>query len=101
MSNTVDIIGNLAKLTLSGDIDGAGANKSWLHAVAKAMGQKMGELASSMVTNANLVASPNEKISSSASAKLTADSQLFSMVSNATSTALKSAGEGNVALVRK
>lgn len=102
VNNNVSLIENLGRLRLNSDGEGSsGASKSWLHAVAKAMGEKMGELAQSMVKNANGVASPDPKKSAAASAALTADSQLFSMVSNATSTALKSAGEGQTALARK
>ncbi|WP_129137011.1 hypothetical protein [Luteimonas sp. YGD11-2] len=103
MSNNIgssELIASLSKITMGGD-GASNGETSWLHAIAKALGEKVGELAESMVKNADKVGSKNEKEATAASAQLTADSQLFSMYMNALSTVLKSIGEGNVAMARK
>ena len=93
------LVSNLGSLNLSGGQ--TSGKSSWLHAIAEAMGKKVGELATSMTQHANDVGSSNAKKAAGASAKLTADSQLFSMYMNALSTVLKSIGEGNAAVARK
>jgi len=98
------LLNNLAHLTVSrtGEAKGSTNGKtSWLHAIAEALGEKLGDLAKSMVANSKLAGSSNEKIAAGATARLTADSQLFSMYMNAVSTVLKSIGEGNSAMARK
>lgn len=99
MSYVNDLIANLGSLNLSGK--STTGETSWLHAIAEAMGKKVGELAESMVEHANKVGNDDPKVAAEASAKLTADSQLFSMYMNALSTVLKSIGEGNTAMARK
>lgn len=93
------LISNLNSLNLSGGQ--TSGKSSWLHAIAEALGQKVGELAVSMTQHADDVGSPDAQKSANASANLTADSQLFSMYMNALSTVLKSIGEGNSAMARK
>lgn len=99
MSYVNELISNLNSLNLkSGETTG---ETSWLHAIAKALGEKVGQLAESMVKHADNVGHDDPKVAAEASAKLTADSQLFSMYMNALSTVLKSIGEGNTAMARK
>ncbi len=91
-----------------------GAKKGWLHAIAQAMGDAQGKLAARMVglsqTLSNLAGPASGKGPGAEQAAkefqvamtdFQATSQLFSMTSNASSTALKSIGEGMTAVARK
>lgn len=96
------------------DKSGSAKGKGWLHAIAEAMGNAQGELAGRMVglsKSLSDLAGPASgkgegaelaaKKFQVAMSDFQATSQLFSMTTNAASTAIKSIGEGNTAMARK
>ena len=81
---------------------------SWLQAIAKAMGEAMGDRASKMVELSNKMgeAAKQEgdkgaKEMQSISSQFQAVSQEFNLLSNTFSTAIKSLGEGMTNMARK
>lgn len=88
--------------------EGGSSEGSWLLAIASAMGEAMGKEAGKMVKLANDMrnaggGSDQEKAQafSQMQAEFQATSQMFSMLQNAFSTALKSIGEGLSSMARK
>ncbi len=87
---------------------GGGHGGSWLEAIAQAMGQALGQMAQKLVDESrSLEASAGNATGSGAQqfqttmAKFQADSQMFSMLSNAFSTAIKSIGDGMTTMASK
>ena len=85
----------------SGGTSGGGDGESWLEAIAKAMGQALGTMAQNLVNESNQLSSLSGNSSSSGAqqfqtvmAKFQAHSQLFGMLSDAFSNAIKSIGQG-------
>ena len=81
---------------------------SWLQAIAKAMGEAMGNRASKMVELSNKMADASKKEGQegakemqSISTQFQAVSQEFNQLSTAFSTAIKSLGEGVTTMARK
>jgi hypothetical protein len=78
-----------------------GDGESWLEAIAKAMGQALGTMAQNLVNESNQLSSLSGNSSSSGAqqfqtvmAQFQAHSQLFGMLSDAFSNAIKSIGQG-------
>jgi hypothetical protein len=86
-----------------------GRSKSWLVAIAKALGGILGDKAAKLVELSKeletLAAKGDDKESARAfqetMTEFQAQSQLFNMISNTASTAIKSIGEGMTAVARK
>ena len=83
-----------------------GGSGSWLEAIAEAMGNALGQMAQKLVDESNslqgMAGSPNDAQQFQATmAKFQADSQMFSMLSNAFSTAIKSIGDGMTTMASK
>jgi len=80
-----------------------GASTSWLMAFAKLMGEVANNIAEQMMDKAKQIdaAAKSEEPANELTAELTALSQLFKMVTEATSNVIKSVGEGNTSLARK
>ncbi|NLG58815.1 MAG: hypothetical protein GX538_01460 [Gammaproteobacteria bacterium] len=81
----------------------SGASTSWMMAFAKLMGEVANNIAEQMMDKAKEIdaAAKNEEPANELTAELTALSQLFKMVTEATSNVIKSIGEGNTSLARK
>jgi len=80
---------------------GGGDGESWLEAIARAMGKALGTMAQNLVDESNQLSSLSGDSSSSgaqqfqsAMSKFQAHSQLFGMLSDAFSNAIKSIGQG-------
>jgi hypothetical protein len=80
---------------------GGGDGESWLEAIARAMGKALGTMAQNLVNESNQLSSLSGDSSSSGAqqfqtvmAKFQAHSQLFGMLSDAFSNAIKSIGQG-------
>lgn len=116
MSGGISITVSVGDLASAGQLqekEGAGATgggKSWLVAIAQAMGNALGTKAAKLVELSNKLDSLAGKSSDDQQAakefqktmaQFQAESQLFSMLSNAFSTAIKSIGEGMTSLARK
>lgn len=115
MSNGINVsvyVGDVASSGLQREKDGVAGSggKSWLVAIAEAMGSALGKKAAELVKLSNEL----DQLAGSSSddqkdamkfqqtmAKFQAESQMFSMLSNAFSTAVKSIGEGMTSLARK
>jgi uncharacterized protein YukE len=85
-----------------------GGGKNWLEAIAEAMGQALGQLAQKLVDESTSLQSLAGNSSGSGAqefqatmAKFQADSQIFGMLSNAFSNAIKSIGEGMSTMANK
>jgi hypothetical protein len=85
----------------SGGGGGGGDGESWLEAIARAMGKALGTMAQNLVNESNQLSSLSGDSSSSGAqqfqtvmAKFQAHSQLFGMLSDAFSNAIKSIGQG-------
>lgn len=83
-------------------------SKSWLVAIAKAMGEAMGNQAAKLVGLANdlsAAAGDDSKAGaqkfSALSSEFQAQSQMFNIMSNTINTSLKSLGEGMTSVARK
>lgn len=78
-------------------------SKSWLVAIAQALGTMLGEKAETMkgLVDKMNSADENGKEFNMALTEFQAESQMFSMLSNASSTAIKSIGEGLTSNARK
>lgn len=81
----------------------SGKSTSWLMAFAKLMGEVANNISHQMMAKAREIdaAAKDEKPSNELTAELTALSQLFKMVTEATNNVIKSVGEGNSSLARK
>jgi hypothetical protein len=114
MSNGINVtvyVGDVASSGLQREREGAvGGSKSWLVAIAQAMGNALGTKAAKLVELSkkldSLAGSSSDdqqaaKEFQKTMAQFQAESQLFSMMSNAFSTAVKSIGEGMTSLARK
>lgn len=89
-----------------GSVSGAGNN--WMEAIAKAMGEALGQLSQKVVDESQQLNSLAGNNSSSGAqqfqsvmAEFQADSQTLSMLSNAFATAIKSIGEGMQTMASK
>jgi hypothetical protein len=83
-----------------------GGSGSWLEAIAEAMGNALGQMAQKLVDESNslqgMAGNPADAQQFQATmAKFQADSQMFSMLSNAFSTAIKSIGDGMTTMASK
>jgi uncharacterized protein YukE len=85
----------------SGGSGGGGDGESWLEAIARAMGKALGTMAQNLVNESNQLSSLSGDSSGSGAqqfqtvmAKFQAHSQLFGMLSDAFSNAIKSIGQG-------
>jgi hypothetical protein len=83
-----------------------GGGGSWLEAIAEAMGNALGQMAQKLVDESNslqsLAGNQNDAQQFQATmAKFQADAQMFSMLSNAFSTAIKSIGDGMTTMASK
>jgi hypothetical protein len=114
MSNGINVsvyVGDVASSGLQRDKEASGSGgKSWLVAIAQAMGNALGTKAAKLVELSHKLDSLAGKSSDDQKsakefqktmAEFQAESQLFSMMSNAFSTAVKSIGEGMTSLARK
>lgn len=115
MSNGINVsvyVGDVASSGLQREKDGVAGSggKSWLVAIAQAMGNALGTKAAKLVELSkkldSLAGSSSDdqqaaKEFQKTMAQFQAESQLFSMMSNAFSTAVKSIGEGMTSLARK
>jgi hypothetical protein len=86
----------------------SGGGKNWLEAIAQAMGDALGKLAQKLVDEStslqNLAGSAGGNGAQQFQAKMAefqADSQIFGMLSNAFSNAIKSIGEGMSTMANK
>jgi hypothetical protein len=86
----------------------AGGGGSWLEAIAQAMGDALGQMAQKLVSESTALQGLAGDSSGSGAqqfqatmAKFQADSQMFSMLSNAFSTAIKSIGDGMTTMASK
>jgi hypothetical protein len=86
----------------------AGGGGSWLEAIAQAMGDALGQMAQKLVDESTSLQGLAGNADGSGAqqfqatmAKFQADSQMFSMLSNAFSTAIKSIGEGMTSMASK
>jgi hypothetical protein len=85
---------------------GGSGGGSWLEAIAEAMGNALGQMAQKLVDESNslqsLAGNQNDAQQFQATmAKFQADSQMFSMLSNAFSNAIKSIGDGMTTMASK
>lgn len=102
-----DINISVAAAGLNASKESGGEGGSWLVAMAKALGSMLGEKAGKMVETSKEMEkytgdSPEDaKQFSMLQTQFQAESQMFSMLSNTISTALKSIGEGLTANARK
>ena len=85
----------------SGGGGGGGDGESWLEAIARAMGKALGTMAQNLVNESNQLSSLSGDSSASGAqqfqtvmSKFQAHSQLFGMLSDAFSNAIKSIGQG-------
>lgn len=85
-----------------------GGGGSWLEAIAEAMGDALGQMAQKLVSESTALQGLAGDSSGSGAqqfqatmAKFQADSQMFSMLSNAFSTAIKSIGDGMTTMASK
>lgn len=94
----------------SGKSKSGGTSGNWLEALAQAMGQALGNMASKLVADSNQLQSLSGNASNSqssaqqfqvAESEFQADSQLFGILSNAFATAIKSIGDGMSTLAQK
>jgi len=86
----------------------AGGGQSWLEAIAEAMGQALGEMAQKLVDESTSLQGLAGNADGAGAqqfqatmAKFQADSQMFSMLSNAFSNSIKSIGEGMTTMASK
>lgn len=105
-------VGDVASSGLQREREGVAGSggKSWLVAIAQAMGNALGTKAAKLVELSqkldSLAGTSSDdqqaaKEFQKTMAQFQAESQLFSMMSNAFSTAVKSIGEGMTSLARK
>ncbi|KIQ97144.1 MULTISPECIES: hypothetical protein [Lysobacteraceae] len=108
-SNNFAIAKMVVQNLQAGDAKG-GKGKSWLVAIAQALGGIMGDKAAKLVELTGKMdklaaANPEDQKAAKQFQKtmmeFQAQSQLFSMISNASSTAIKSIGEGMTTVARK
>jgi hypothetical protein len=81
----------------------AGKSNGWLMAFAKLMGEVANNISEQMMDKAKEIdaAAKKKDPSNELTAELTALSQLFKMVTEATNNVIKSVGEGNTSMARK
>lgn len=108
-SRLTDALGadGLQKNKAAGHAAGGGGG-SWLEAIAQAMGDALGQMAQKLVDESTSLQGLAGNADGSGAqqfqatmAKFQADSQMFSMLSNAFSTAIKSIGEGMTSMASK
>ena len=104
-----DALGADALQKQKGSAHGAGGGgNSWLEAIAEAMGDALGQMAQKLVDESTSLQGLAGNADGSGAqqfqatmAKFQADSQMFSMLSNAFSNAIKSIGEGMTSMASK
>jgi len=116
MANLIDELGAQGQQTdgssgsgsSNGGSAGGAAGNNWMEAIARAMGEALGELSQKVVDESNELSSEAGNSSSSGAqqfqstmAEFQADSQTLSMLSNAFATAIKSIGEGMQTMASK
>ena len=110
MANLIDEVGGQGQQSDSSSGGGStsGAGNNWMEAIAKAMGEALGELSQKVVDESQQLNSLAGNSSSSGAqqfqsvmAEFQADSQTLSMLSNAFATAIKSIGEGMQTMASK
>ena len=89
-----------------GAAGGGGGGGSWLEAIAEAMGNALGQMAQKLVDESSslqsMAGNQNDAQQFQATmAKFQADAQMFSMLSNAFSTSIKSIGDGMTTMASK
>ena len=112
MTQLTMALGAKGQQQASGGSAGSSGDESWLEAIAKAMGQTLGAMAQKLVDESNQLSSLSASSSTTGGAttggsstssaeqfqtvmaKFQADSQLFGMLSDAFSNAIKSIGQG-------
>ncbi len=109
-ATTTMFISKMVVQNLQSDNAQGGKGKSWLVAIAQALGGIMGDKAAKLVEltgKMDQLAKADPKDTKAAKEfqvnmmEFQAQSQLFSMISNASSTAIKSIGEGMTTVARK
>jgi hypothetical protein len=116
MANLIDELGAQGQQTdgssgsgsSNGGSAGGAAGNNWMEAIARAMGEALGQLSQKVVDESNELSSEAGNSSSSGAqqfqstmAEFQADSQTLSMLSNAFATAIKSIGEGMQTMASK
>ena len=115
MANLIDELGSQGQQSdgssSSGSSNGgssSGVGSNWMEAIAKAMGDALGQLSQKVVNESQQLDSEAGNNSSSGAqqfqstmAQFQADSQTLSMLSNAFATAIKSIGEGMQTMASK
>jgi hypothetical protein len=103
-----DVTDSMTRMTIALGINGqqdsgggGGDGESWLEAIARAMGKALGNMAQNLVNESNQLSSLSGDSSAKGAqafqtvmAKFQAHAQLFSMLSDAFSNAIKSIGQG-------
>jgi hypothetical protein len=112
MASLIDQLGGQGQQTNggggSGDGSVSGAGNNWMEAIARAMGEALGNLSQKVVDESQELNSLSGNSSSSGAqqfqsvmAEFQADSQTLGMLSNAFATAIKSIGEGMQTMASK
>ena len=110
MASLIDQLGGQGQQSdgSSGGGSTSGAGNNWMEAIARAMGEALGELSQKVVDESQQLNSLAGNSSSSGAqqfqsvmAEFQADSQTLSMLSNAFATAIKSIGEGMQTMASK
>jgi hypothetical protein len=110
MANLIDELGAQGQQTDGSSSGGStsGAGNNWMEAIARAMGEALGNLSQKVVDESQQLNSLAGNSSSSGAqqfqsvmAQFQADSQTLSMLSNAFATAIKSIGEGMQTMASK
>jgi hypothetical protein len=116
MANLIDELGSQGQQndgssgsgSSNGSSAGGAAGNNWMEAIARAMGEALGQLSQKVVDESNQLSSEAGDSSSSGAqqfqstmAEFQADSQTLSMLSNAFATAIKSIGEGMQTMASK
>ncbi len=103
-------VGGPGNVTNPEQEESVGGSKSWLVAIARAMGNALGTKAAKLVELSHKLdqlagtSSDDQQAAKEfqkTMAEFQAESQMFSMLSNAFSTGIKAIGEGMVSLARK
>ena len=109
-SQLTDALGadGLQRNKASGHAAAGGGGGSWLEAIAQAMGDALGQMAQKLVDESTSLQGLAGNADGSGAqqfqatmAKFQADSQMFSMLSNAFSNAIKSIGDGMTTMASK
>jgi hypothetical protein len=107
-SSLTEALGQQGQNKSSHASGGGQGGGSWLEAIAQAMGQALGQMAQKLVNESQSLQSEAGNANGSGAqqfqttmAQFQADSQMFSMLSNAFSTSIKSIGDGMTTMASK